>query len=542
MNNNFYIVPPAQNEPVYSYAPGTKEREELQNVLECFNNSVAEIPMIIDGKAVKTDNQVDIAPPHNHKHKIGFYHKGGVEHLNMAIDAAMKAKPKWENMSWKSRASIFLKAANLIAGPYRYRMNAATMIGQSKNPFQSEIDAVAELIDFFRFNVRYMTEIMEQQPQSNAQNWNRTEQRALEGFVLAISPFNFTSIGGNLPTAPAMMGNTVVWKTAQAQAYSAKLIMEILMEAGLPDGVINMVFVSGRDTSAACFTHPDFAGVHFTGSTGVFQDIWKTIGNNIHKYKSYPRIVGETGGKNFVMVHDSARPSQVGTAIVRGGFEFQGQKCSAASRVYISKSFWPTIKEEIKCDLELMKMGAPDDFGNFFNAVIDEKAFNNIAGYIDRAKASGDCEIIFGGNYDKSVGYFIEPTVILTTNPHYETMEEEIFGPVVTIYLYEDGTYEQTLDLVNNTSIYGLTGAVFSQNREAIDLALRKLKHAAGNFYINDKPTGAVVGQQPFGGGRSSGTNDKAGSSINLLRWVSPRTVKENFLPDNSFKYPFLDE
>jgi len=421
-------------------------------------------------------------------------------------------------------------------------MNAATMVGQSKNPYQSEIDAVAELIDFFRFNVRYMTEIMEQQPESNAKNWNRTEHRPLEGFVLAISPFNFTSIGGNLPTAPAMMGNTVVWKPAEKQIYSAKLIMDILMEAGLPDGVINMVFVSGRDTSEVCFTHRDFAGVHFTGSTGVFQDIWKTIGENIHKYKSYPRIVGETGGKNFVVMHESARPSQVATAITRGGFEFQGQKCSAASRVYIPKNSWKQIHEEIKCDLDLMKMGSPDDFGNFFNAVIDEKAFDSITGYIDRAKQSDKCQILFGGSYDKSEGFFIEPTVILTTDPHYETMEEEIFGPVVTLYLYDNDKYEETLHLVDETSIYGLTGAIFSRDREAIDKAYQILKHAAGNFYINDKPTGAVVGQQPFGGARGSGTNDKAGSAINLLRWVSPRTIKENFLPDNSFKYPFLDE
>lgn len=542
MKSSFFIVPPAQNEPVYSYAPGTKEREELENTIDCFNNTVVEIPMIINGKEVKTDLQVDISPPHNHQHKIGYYHRGGKKHLEDAIDAALKAKQKWENMSWKSRASIFLKAANLIAGPYRYRVNAATMVGQSKNPFQSEIDAVAELIDFFRFNVRYMTEIMEQQPESNAVVWNRVEQRPLEGFVLAISPFNFTSIGGNLPTAPAMMGNTVVWKPAEKQIYSANLIMEILQEAGLPDGVINMVFVSGRDTSDVCFGHKDFGGVHFTGSTEVFQDIWKTIGENIHSYKSYPRIVGETGGKNFVVMHKSARPSQVATAITRGGFEFQGQKCSAASRVYIPKSKWDIIYKEISSDLEAMKMGAPDDFSNFVNAVIDEKSFDNITGYIDRAKAASECELLFGGNYDKSKGYFIEPTVILTTNPHYETMEEEIFGPVVTVYLYNDEEFEETLYLVNETSSYGLTGAIFSKDREAIDLAASILKHAAGNFYINDKPTGAVVGQQPFGGSRGSGTNDKAGSAINLMRWVSPRTVKENFLPDNSFKYPFLGE
>ncbi len=542
MSNNFNIVPPAQNEPVYSYVAGTKEREELSHTLECFNNSITEIPMVIGGKEVKTDNKVDIHPPHNRMHKIGFYHRGNQKHLNKAIDASLAAKHEWENMPWKSRASIFLKAANLIAGPYRYRVNAATMIGQSKNAYQSEIDAVAEMIDFFRFNVRYMTEIFEQQPNSNSLNWNRLEQRPLEGFVLAISPFNFTSIGGNLPTAPAMMGNTVVWKPAENQIYSARLIMEILQEAGLPDGVINMVFVSGKDTAEACFTHRDFAGVHFTGSTGVFQNIWKTIGNNIHNYKSYPRIVGETGGKNFVMVHESARPSQVATAITRGGFEYQGQKCSAVSRVYIPKNFWPTIKKEIECDLDAMKMGAPEDFGNFVNAVIDEKSFDNISGYIDRAKKSEECEIVHGGNYDKTKGFFIEPTVILTTNPHYETMEEEIFGPVVTIYLYEDNKFEETLHLINETSEYALTGAIFSKDRKAVDLASDILKHAAGNFYINDKPTGAVVGQQPFGGGRGSGTNDKAGSMLNLLRWVSPRTIKENFLPDNSFKYPFLDE
>jgi len=542
MKGSFFIVPPAQNESINSYAPGTKERAGLENAVALCNNTVLEIPMVIGGKDVKTDKQVDINPPHKRNHKIGFYHRGGKVHLNQAIDAALAAKPKWENMSWKTRASIFLKAANLIAGPYRYRVNAATMVGQSKNPYQSEIDAVAELIDFFRYNVRYMTEIMEQQPESNALVWNRTEQRPLEGFVLAISPFNFSSIGGNLPTAPAMMGNTVVWKVAEKQIYSAHLIMEILREAGLPDGVINMVFVSGRDTSDVCFTHRDFAGVHFTGSTAVFQDIWKTIGQNINIYKNYPRIVGETGGKNFVVMHESANVSQVATAITRGGFEYQGQKCSAASRVYIPKGSWQLIYDEIKCDLDDMKMGAPENFGNFINAVIDEKSFDNIAGFIDRAKKSPECEVVFGGKYDKSVGFFVEPTVILTTDPHYETMEEEIFGPVVTIYLYDEKKYEEMLHLVNETSVYGLTGAVLSKDRAAIDLASKILKHAAGNFYINDKPTGAVVGQQPFGGGRGSGTNDKAGSAINLMRWVSPRTIKENFLPDNSFKYPFLGE
>ncbi len=540
MKSSFYIVPPAQNEPVYSYAPGTKERKELENALADLNNQVIEIPMVINGKEVKTSKQVDITPPHDRHHKIGIYHRGGKEHLQQAIEASLAAKEKWENMDWKSRAAIFLKAADLLAGPYRYKANAATMIGQSKNVFQSEIDAVAELVDFFRFNVKFMTEIMEQQPESNLLHWNRTEQRPLEGFVLAITPFNFSSIGGNLPTAPALMGNTVVWKPAERQIYSAHLIMQILREAGLPNGVINMVFVSGRDTSDVCFSNPDFAGVHFTGSTAVFQEIWKTIGGNIHNYKSYPRIVGETGGKNFVVMHESAPVNQVATAIVRGGFEYQGQKCSAASRVYIPKKHWSAVFEKVKSDLAEIKMGAPDDFSNFVNAVIDEKAFDNITGYIDRAKKSSDCEVILGGGYDKSVGFFIEPTVILTTNPHYETMEEEIFGPVVTVYIYEDDKFEETLHLVNDTSMYGLTGAIFSQEREAVDLASTILRQAAGNFYINDKPTGAVVGQQPFGGARGSGTNDKAGSAINLLRWVSPRSIKENFVPDTSYKYPFL--
>jgi len=542
MSSNYKVVPIAQNESVYSYAAGTKERVELKKALEYCNNNVIEIPMIINGKPVTTDNVVDICPPHNRKQTIGKYHRGNQEHLNQAIDAALGAKSEWENMCWKSRAAIFLKAANLLAGPYRYKMNAATMAGQSKNAFQSEIDAVAELVDFFRFNVQYMTEIYEQQPNSSDIHWNRLQQRPLEGFVLAISPFNFTSIGGNLPTAPALMGNTVVWKTAEKQIYSAQLIMEILQEAGLPDGVINMVFVSGKDTAEACFTHKDFAGVHFTGSTGVFQQIWKTIGENIYNYRSYPRIVGETGGKNFIMVHESAPIKPVATAITRGAFEFQGQKCSAASRVYVAKTKWDSIWEVAKSQLAEIKMGSPDDFTNFVNAVIDEKAFDSIAGFIDRAKANNTCTILHGGNYDKSTGFFIEPTVILTTDPHSETMEEEIFGPVVTIYLYDDNKYDETLTLIDNTSTYALTGAIFSKDRSAIDKALKALKHSAGNFYINDKPTGAVVGQQPFGGGRGSGTNDKAGSMLNLLRWVSPRTIKETFVPDNDYKYPFLEE
>lgn len=537
---NLSIAPPAVNEQVLSYAPGTEGREKLEKALADVNNNVIDIAMVISGEKVKTGNTVNITLPHNHKHKIGFYHLGSKADIKLAIDAALQAKPEWENMCWKQRAAIFLKAANLIAGPYRYKMNAATMAAQSKNPFQSEIDAVAELVDFFRFNVKFMTEIMEQQPLSTPQIWNQTEQRPLEGFVLAISPFNFTSIGGNLPTAPALMGNTVVWKPSGKQIYSAHIIMEILEEAGLPNGVINMVFAAGRDISEVCLNHPDLAGVHFTGSTAVFQNIWKTIGNNISKYKTYPRIVGETGGKNFIVAHTSANPKQVATAILRGGFEYQGQKCSAASRAYIPQSMWPDIENILKTDLATIKMGPPDDFSNFINAVIDEESFDNLQGYIDRAKKSASCKIIWGGNCDKTQGYFIEPTIILTTDPHYETMEQELFGPVITIYLYNDILFTETLKLVNKTSGYGLTGSIFSKNRWAVDQALNILKHAAGNFYINDKPTGAVVGQQPFGGSRASGTNDKAGSAVNLLRWVSPRSIKENFLPDENYKYPFL--
>lgn len=540
MGNGIFTVPPANNEPVYSYAPGTMQRDELQKALAACNSNVIEIPMIIDGEEVKTQNKVDINPPHKRNKKIAYYHRGGKVHLQMAIDASLKAKAKWENMSWEQRAAIFLKAADLISGPYRYKMNAFTMVGQSKNAHQSEIDAVAELIDFFRFNVRYMTEIMAQQPKSGQLTWNRIEQQPLEGFVLAISPFNFTSIGGNLPTAPALMGNTVVWKPAEKQIYSAKLIMDILQEAGLPDGVINMVFVSGKDTSDVCFANENFAGVHFTGSTVTFKQIWKTIGENIYKYKTYPRIVGETGGKNFIVMHSSAQVEQVVAAITRGAFEYQGQKCSAASRVYVPKSKWDLIQKGLENNLSQITMGAPDDFSNFINAVIDEKAFDSIVGYIERAKKSADCEILIGGNYDKTEGFFIEPTVVLTTNAQYESMSEEIFGPVVTVFIYKESDYVETLELINVTSEYGLTGAVFAKNREAINQALATLSHAAGNFYINDKPTGAVVGQQPFGGSRSSGTNDKAGSAINLMRWVSPRTIKENFAPVTSYKYPFL--
>lgn len=539
---NYYTTPQAENEQVKSYAPGTKERDELKKELTEARSKQIDIPMFIGGKEVRTNDLQEINLPHDHKHILGHYHKGTGEHVQMAIKAALDAKEKWAKTSWRTRAAIFLKAASLISGPYRNKINAATMLCQSKNPFQAEIDSACEMIDFFRFNVEYMTEIFNQQPKSSSYIWNRMEQRPLEGFIFALTPFNFTSIAGNLPTAPAMMGNTVVWKASNTQIYSARVIMEVLREAGLPDGVINLVFVPGQVAGKEIFTHTDFAGIHFTGSTSVFNQIWKTIGENISNYKTYPRIVGETGGKNFIMVHHSAIPAQVATAITRGGFEYQGQKCSAGSRIYIPKSMWPEVKAEIKCDLDQMKMGPVEDFSNFINAVIDEKSFDKLCAFIDRARESSEAEIIFGGKCDKSIGYFIEPTVILTKNPHYETMEEELFGPVVTIYLYDDEKYDETLELCDKTSIYGLTGSVFSRDRYAIDLAGDKLKNAAGNFYINDKPTGAVVSQQPFGGSRGSGTNDKAGSMLNLLRWVSPRTIKESFLPDESFKYPFLDE
>lgn len=537
-----YEVPIAKNEPVKSYLPGSIEREELKKTLRELKNNKVEIPMYIGGKEVKTDNLVEIKPPHDINHVLGHYHKGSKEHVKMAIDAALEAKEKWANMCWKDRAAIFLKAASLIAGPYRSKINAATMLAQSKNVFQAEIDAACELIDFYRFNVQFMNEIYRPQPISDENTWNRTEQRALEGFVFALTPFNFTSIAGNLPTAPAMMGNTVVWKASNTQVYSAKVIMDILVEAGLPDGVINLVFVSGPDAGDVIFNHEEFAGIHFTGSTEVFQSIWHSIGTNIKKYKSYPRIVGETGGKDFIVVHESANISQAVTAITRGAFEFQGQKCSAASRVYVPNNKWPEIKKLMLHQISSFKMGNPEDFTNFINAVIDEKAFDNITSYIDRAKEDSDAEILIGGNYDKTKGYFIEPTVILTSNPNYLTMEEEIFGPVLTIYVYDEKEFDKTLELVDNTSPYALTGAIFAKNRDVIAAVSKKLENAAGNFYINDKPTGAVVGQQPFGGSRASGTNDKAGSKINLLRWVSPRTIKENFVAPEDYRYPFMDE
>lgn len=543
MLKGFFKVPHPVNETILNYAPGSRERALLKEAITEARSQLSDIPMYIGGKEIRTDNKTEIRPPHDHQHLLGTYSRGTKQHVSDAISAALKAKSAWENLPWEQRAAIFLKAADLIAGPYRYKLNAATMLGQSKNAFQAEIDAACELIDFLRFNVKYMSEIYEQQPPVSPRgSWNRLEQRPLEGFVFALTPFNFTAIAGNLPTSAAMMGNVVVWKPSNTQIYSANVLMQIFREAGLPDGVINLVYVSGPDAGEVIFNHPDFAGIHFTGSTAVFQDIWKTIGNNIHKYKSYPRIVGETGGKDFIVVHGSADAEASSTAILRGAFEYQGQKCSAASRVYIAASIWPKIKELLKRDLASLKMGPAEDFGNFINAVIDEKSFDKLAGYIDRAKNDKDLEIIAGGNYDKSKGYFIEPTVILTKDPSYVTMCEELFGPVLTIYVYEDKDFEKTLEIVDKTSIYALTGAVLAQDRYALATATQALRNAAGNFYINDKCTGAVVGQQPFGGARGSGTNDKAGSMINLLRWVSPRTIKETFDPPRDYRYPFLDK
>ncbi len=540
MSKGFYNVPIAKNEPVKSYAPGSPEKAELQAMIKELKSKEIDAPMYIGGKEVRTDEKVSMHPPHELNHNLGVFNRGGAEHVQQAIDAAMAAKEQWQNLSWEHRASIFLKAADLLAGPYRAKMNAATMLAQSKNAFQAEIDAACELIDFFKFNVQYMTDIYKPQPESNPGMWNRLEQRPLEGFVFALTPFNFTSIAGNLPAAPALMGNTVVWKPADTQIYSAQVIMEIFKEAGVPDGVINLVYVRGPVAGDVIFNSPDFGGIHFTGSTAVFQSIWKTIGENIHKYKSYPRIVGETGGKDFIMAHKSADTKALATAISRGAFEFQGQKCSAASRVYVPNNLWDEVKGYLLDDINSFKMGSPEDFSNFINAVIDEKSFDKLAGYIDQAKEDDNVEIIAGGGYDKSKGYFIEPTVILTKDPKYTTMCEELFGPVVTIYVYEADKFEETLDLLNETSIYALTGAIFSLDRYAAEFATKKLVNAAGNFYINDKPTGAVVGQQPFGGSRGSGTNDKAGSMINLLRWVSPRTIKETFVPPKDYRYPFL--
>jgi 1-pyrroline-5-carboxylate dehydrogenase len=542
MANAYFEVPAPVNEPVLSYAPGSPERIALKAALAELKSKTILAPMYIGGKPVATDDRIPMRPPHDIKHLLGYFCKGNAKHVHEAIAAAMQAKPSWENMPWQERAAIFLKAADLLAGPYRARMNAATMLGQSKNVFQAEIDAVAELCDFFRFNAAFMTDIYRQQPNSASTSWNRLEYRPLEGFVFALTPFNFTSIAGNLPGAPALMGNTVVWKPAETQIYSAIVIMEVLEAAGLPPGVINLIFVDGPIAGDIIFEHPDFAGLHFTGSTKVFQSLWATIGKNISKYRSYPRIVGETGGKDFVIAHPSADPLAVATALSRGAFEYQGQKCSAASRAYIAAEIWPEVREHLLAQVASFKIGSPEDFTNFFNAVIDERAFDKISNYIAEAKKDKSAEIIAGGECDKSKGYFIEPTIILVKDPKYRTMCEEIFGPVLTVYVYEGSDFEATLDLVNDTSPYALTGAVFAKNRAAIVQATDKLRHAAGNFYINDKPTGAVVGQQPFGGARGSGTNDKAGSILNLYRWVSPRTIKENFIPPTDYRYPFMAE
>lgn len=537
-----YQVPVPNNEPVYSYAPGTPEREKLQKAIEEARSKEVDVMMMIDGEKIKTDKKVAIHPPHDLQHTLGYYYQGNEEHVNKAIEAALNAREKWAAMDWRQRASIFLKIADLISGKYRYEINAATMLGQSKTAHQAEIDSACELSDFLRFNVQYMAEIYEQQPNTapNSTIWNRLEQRPLEGFVFALTPFNFTAISGNLPTSPALMGNVVVWKPSKTQVYSAGVLTKIFEEAGLPKGVINMVLVSGPVAGNAIFSHPDFAGIHFTGSTEVFQNIWKTIGNNIHKYKSYPRIVGETGGKNFVLMHNSADAQEVVTGLVRGAYEYQGQKCSAASRAYIPASRWNEVRELLVNDVKSIKMGGVEDFSNFMTAVIDEPSFDKLAGFIDRAKEDKDAEILVGGGHDKTKGYFIEPTVIVATDPKYITMREELFGPVLTLYVYDDEKYEEVYDLIDSTSIYALTGSIFAKDRYVIEEATKRLSNNAGNFYINDKPTGAVVNQQPFGGARGSGTNDKAGSMINLLRWVSPRTIKETFLPAVDYRYPFM--
>ncbi len=537
-----YQVPKAINEPVKAYAPGSPERAELKKKLAEMRAEVRDIPMFIGDKEIRNENKQKITPPHDHAHLLGYFSKSSKADVQAAIDAALAAKTEWAELPWEQRLSIFLKAAELIAGPYRAELNAATMLGQSKSVYQAEIDSACEIIDFLRFNVQFVSEIYAEQPISSPGIWNRMEWRPLEGFVYALTPFNFTAIAGNLPTSAAMCGNTVVWKPSNTQVYSAYVLMKIFREAGVPSGVINLIYPSGPDAAEVIFAHPDFAGIHFTGSTEVFQNIWQSIGNNIHKYRSYPRIVGETGGKDFVVAHPSAHAAAVITALTRGAFEYQGQKCSAASRAYIPKSLWPSVKEGLVRDLATFKIGGTEDFSNFFNAVIDEKSFDKLAGFIDRAKADPAVEVVAGGTYDKSKGWFIHPTVLRADDPNYVTMYEELFGPVLTVYVYQDEKYIETLELIDKTSIYALTGAILSQDRYAAHLAINKLRNSAGNFYVNDKPTGAVVGQQPFGGARGSGTNDKAGSKINLLRWMSPRTIKETFVPPTDYRYPFLSE
>ncbi|MGA1861604.1 L-glutamate gamma-semialdehyde dehydrogenase [Deferribacter thermophilus] len=542
-NNSIVKIPYPENEPVYSYAPGTKERELLKNAINELRNQKIEIPLIIGGKEVRTGKLGKVVCPHDHNHVLAEYHMAGENEVKMAIEAALEAWKEWQKYRWEERAAIFLKAAELLAGKYRYILNAATMLSVSKNVFQAEIDSACELIDFWRFNTYFMQQIYtDQPPYSPKPTWNYVQHRPLEGFIFAVTPFNFTSIGGNLPTAPAIMGNVVVWKPASTAVYAPYFIMKLLKEAGLPDGVINFIPGSGSTVGNVVLRDPNLAGIHFTGSTEVFQNMWKIVGENIKNYKYYPRIVGETGGKDFVFAHNSANIKKLVTALVRGAYEYQGQKCSAASRAYIPKSIWKDVKEMMIEEIKSIKIGGPEDFSNFFNAVIDESAFESIKSYIDYAKNSNEAEILVGGGCDKSVGYFIEPTLVETTNPKFKLMEEEIFGPVLTVYVYDDDKYEETLELCNNTSPYGLTGAIFGEDRKAISIALEKLEYAAGNFYVNDKPTGAVVGQQPFGGSRASGTNDKAGSYLNLIRWVTPRTVKENFDAPENYRYPFMAE
>ncbi|MBT5394001.1 MAG: L-glutamate gamma-semialdehyde dehydrogenase [Flavobacteriaceae bacterium] len=543
MGKGFFQVPVAYNEPIKTFAPGSPEREAVLAQYKSYYHGTVDVPMYINGKEVRTGNTRNMTPPHDHKHVVGQYHIGEQKHVQEAIETALEARTQWAAMPWEQRAAIFLKAAELLAGPYRAKINAATMIAQSKTIHQAEIDAACEFIDFLRFNVSYMQEIYEQQPESAEGIWNRVEYRPLEGFVYAITPFNFTAIAGNLPASAAMMGNVVVWKPSDSQIFSAKVIIDVFAEAGLPAGVINVVFGDPVMVSNTVLASPDFSGLHFTGSTSVFKALWKQIGNQIETYKTYPRIVGETGGKDFIIAHPTANPQQVATAMVRGAFEFQGQKCSAASRTYLPKSIAQEVLDLVKKDVASMKApGSPEDMGNFVTAVIHEGSFDKLASYIDQAKADADADVVIGGDYDKSKGYFISPTVILTTNPHYKTMETELFGPVLTVYVYEDAAWKETLKLVDATSEYALTGAVISTDRYAITEATEALQNCAGNFYINDKPTGAVVGQQPFGGARASGTNDKAGSAQNLLRWVSPRLIKETFVTPVNYRYPFLGE
>jgi 1-pyrroline-5-carboxylate dehydrogenase len=543
MLKGFFNVPTPTNEVVLNYGPQSPERAALKAALAEGRAYKIDIPMYIGDKQIFDGKRMEIRPPHDHKHLLANFFEGDKSHVEQAIDAALAAKADWENMPWEQRAAIFLKAADLFAGPYRAKINAATMLGQSKNAYQAEIDAACELVDFLRFNVSYMTDIYAQQPPVSPKGiWNRVEQRPLEGFVFALTPFNFTAIAGNLPASAAMMGNVVVWKPAYPQIYAANVLMQVFLEAGLPPGVINLIYVDGPVAGEVIFNHPDFAGIHFTGSTKVFQDIWQTIGQNIHKYKTYPRIVGETGGKDFVLAHPSANAEVVSTALIRGAFEYQGQKCSAASRAYIPASLWPAVKEFMLRDLATIKVGPTEDFENFVNAVITEASFDKLAKYIDEAKADSTVEVVAGGTYDKSIGWFIQPTVLKVEDPYYVTMSTELFGPVLTLYVYEDDKFDEVLEIVDKTSIYALTGSIISQDRYAIAKATHALRNAAGNFYVNDKPTGAVVGQQPFGGARGSGTNDKAGSMINLLRWVSPRTIKETFDPPKDYRYPFLQK